>query len=229
MNWRIFTDSTRAGIASELHLGWLDFHHCCPPKREVRRSIPAYSFAKVSSVDDPHVRGPPRKEIPGTGQMRRRRNGAHMKWIKNIAAIVGVLAALQTGLTALLLGGPGLLDALQSFYYRLYASEWTYMTLKMSDKQRIGEIEEWVNTECQPRDGSGIRGFVSQSAPGNAYDLHVWCRKDHSNIKWKGYPREWKPETMQKLIDGFKTGNRALVGLYNGLGGATLYTMEMQD
>jgi hypothetical protein len=79
-------------------------------------------------------------------------------------------------------------------YVSAQTADWVYFT----QRSNHDKLEDFVNTQCKPKDNSGIVGmiWVSTGAQQRIYDLHVWCRKDDaSNVLWR------------KKIDPFSKGS----------------------
>lgn len=67
------------------------------------------------------------------------------------------------------------------------APVWGYETIKSEHYW----IEDLV-TKNKPQDISGVKGFISQNKPGADYDIHVFCRPDHSaSANWKMVPSNY--------------------------------------
>ena len=83
----------------------------------------------------------------------------------------------------------------------------------------IQAIAPWVNSECGPKDTSGVKGFVAQDSKGGDYKVYVFCRMDRSTTDWTvDTVPGGVPEFAAGLAARFDIGRTGLIGFLSRTG-----------
>jgi hypothetical protein len=78
-------------------------------------------------------------------------------------------------------------------------------------------ILNWINTECAPKDASGIVGAIlSEGPPSHDYVIYVWCRQDKSSVQWEGTSPPFQNQWEVFIMDGIAAGSVAMIGIIKG-------------